>query len=490
MSSFAPTRRWVSSAVPLAVSGYDIGVIGLTLAGLAARMVMSARVSPLLVDEAFTGVLIRRSFASMLDVIRHDNHPPLFYLLERAASVASTSPLQLRLLPALAGAAAIPVGAALGRRLNGNRGGLFAAVLIAYYPAYLIASREARMYSLATFLVLAVALALWRAVEKPTPLRLLAYAALVSAAVYTHYFALLAVAAQLMVALLLLKPGPRTAARLLAAATGGAVTLAPWLLYALPQLGHVAGPFWVTWETIFPSIPAMLHGATPKQVSSLLAWLSLALALAALVLHLRHASTGERRRTLFLAGCAFVPTTALLAASLWKPLYDPGFAAIFWGPGMAATGAALAALRRGWIGAAIGPPAILITVLLLFQVPSPDFATVLAPVQGRLAPQDVIVLGEPDEYFPIAYSVDPETLRAVRVVAVDVPWFYGTAAYPPGTQVRAVPDTGGRVYAIVRTGSPGPPMAAGLRLVESHCSDGVCLRAYSRSGDGPLSLRR
>src|SRR5207248_2415973 len=99
----------------------------------------------------------------------------LDYLLVRLVALFSTSPGALRLVSALAGTAAVPLAAALGRRLAGDRGGILAALAVAADPALLAWSRDARMYSLAATLVLAAALALWRAAEASSPGRLLVY---------------------------------------------------------------------------------------------------------------------------------------------------------------------------------------------------------------------------------------------------------------------------------------------------------------------------
>ena len=112
----------------------------------------------------------------MLDVVRNDSAPPLFYLVERLFAVVSSSPAVLRLFPVLLGTAAIPLLAALGRRIAGDTGGIWSAVIGAVAPALLVASLDARMYILATTLVLASTLCLLRALERPSVVRWTLYA--------------------------------------------------------------------------------------------------------------------------------------------------------------------------------------------------------------------------------------------------------------------------------------------------------------------------
>src|SRR6516164_3364335 len=103
-----PLRRGVGEfARPLRVSPYAWGVIGITVVGFLARVVLLGR-QALWRDEAFTELTSRRSWLDMLDVIRHDSAPPLSYVLTHLATSISTDSWALRLPAALAGTAAIP----------------------------------------------------------------------------------------------------------------------------------------------------------------------------------------------------------------------------------------------------------------------------------------------------------------------------------------------------------------------------------------------
>src|SRR5260370_23439547 len=87
----------------------------------------------------------------MLDAIHNDSAPPLSYLLTHISiSVLGTTPTALRLTSAIAGTLIVPVGAALGRRCAGDRGGLWAAAVFALGPALVISGRDARIEAVAT----------------------------------------------------------------------------------------------------------------------------------------------------------------------------------------------------------------------------------------------------------------------------------------------------------------------------------------------------
>src|ERR1700688_5129788 len=182
----------------------------------------------------------------MLAVVRNDSAPPLFYLVERLFAVVSTSPAVLRLFPVLVGTAAIPLVAALGRRIAGDASGLWAALIGAVAPALMVSSLDARMYVLATTLVLASTLCLLRALDRPSPLRWALYLAMSILAVYTVYFALFAIFAQ--VARVALLHGRQRRGTMVIVGGLAAVTLAsliPWIVAARAQLDHSASAFWV-----------------------------------------------------------------------------------------------------------------------------------------------------------------------------------------------------------------------------------------------------
>src|SRR5579863_3390927 len=157
--------------------GYAGKVSLITGVGLIARLALLGY-QPLWRDEEFTALAVQRPLGPMLDVVRNDSAPPLFYLVERLFAVVSTNPAVLRLFPVLLGTAAIPLLAALGRRIAGDGGGVWAAVIGAVAPALLVASLDARMYILATTLVIASTLCLLRAVERPSAARWTLYALL------------------------------------------------------------------------------------------------------------------------------------------------------------------------------------------------------------------------------------------------------------------------------------------------------------------------
>jgi 4-amino-4-deoxy-L-arabinose transferase-like glycosyltransferase len=467
----------------VALGRYEAGLAAITAVALASRLLWLGSVPRFWGDEAFNGVQVRKPFWLMLDVVRHDSYPPLLYLLQKVVALGSTSPAALRLVSALAGTGAVVLAGAIGRRIGGDRGGLLAAAVLAAFPAFLLLSRDSRGYALAMMLVMASALALWRAAERASRGRLLAYVACVAAAAYTHYFTIPAVVCQLLVALWVLRPSRPVAARLLVANAAGLLTLVPWLVAAIPQFQHVGAPFWVRpihLGSLFADLGIGLSQTPSQELIAVATWLAEAAVIPVLVVAYRRAAPEARRGMLFLLGCTLVPTLAALTASFWKPIYDARFLSMFWGPGEVVVGASLAVIRWRWVPIAVCLVLAAASGLSLSQVQKPEFASVLAPLDGQVREGDIVAVNGADHYYSVAYAADAATLSALRIVGDDIPWYFGTAGYAPGTVIHSIPDVPGRVFVVGDAGQLPPPLPPSFHRVQQSCHDGICVDLYSR----------
>jgi uncharacterized membrane protein len=142
MTSLVTSGRLVE-ALPLAA---------LLVAGVALRIVLLGQ-QQLFRDEATSWYLASHSLGDMLGLAANETAPPLYLLLLKSWMAAfGDSEAALRSLSVVAGIGTIGItwrwaGDALGRT-----GALVAAALVALSPAMVAADREARMYSLETFL--------------------------------------------------------------------------------------------------------------------------------------------------------------------------------------------------------------------------------------------------------------------------------------------------------------------------------------------------
>jgi 4-amino-4-deoxy-L-arabinose transferase-like glycosyltransferase len=472
--------------------GYAGKIWLITIAGLVVRLALLGY-QPLWRDEAFTALAVQRPLGSMIDVVRNDSAPPLFYLVERLFAVVSTSPAALRLFPALAGTVAIPLLAALGRRIGGDSGGLWAAATGAVAPALLVSSLDARMYVLATTLVLASTLRLLRALEQPSPLRWALYAAISILAVYTVYFALFAVFAQVItVGLLRWRRRFRTVVVVGALGVVTVLSLVPWIIAAGAQLSHTEGAFWVPrlsisstfggLEQFFtgPPLNSWVTGFAVMRALDLVGDVAGCMVLVALVVNRRRLTAAGSEAAGFLALAVAIGVGVMLLLSFYHPLEDGKYLSAVWAPLYALLGAGLATIP--WRGVATGAAAVTTAVAAatVLVITNPETPMALS----GLGEQGDLIAAYPSEYLLIRYYGDQAIVDNTRSLARSVPWFWGTAVYPPRAILHGLPRPASRVVWYVA--EPGDPLpnTAGYHLGSTRCWTGVCVTMLSPSGLG------
>ncbi|HEV2309281.1 MAG TPA: glycosyltransferase family 39 protein, partial [Acidimicrobiia bacterium] len=489
----APTgQRWRDRWSRVDVFSKQIAAI--TAGGAVLRFAFLGR-QPLSRDEAFTVLAVHKPLGALLSIIAHDSAPPLSYIVQHAIVAVWGGNAGLRALSALAGTAAIPIAAALGRRLGGQRVALWCAATVAVFPSMVLASRDARMYSLATTLVLASTLAVWRLVERPTWGRTAGYALCTAAALGTNYFTAFAVAGQLLTVVLILRAPVVARTRATVAATAAAFPMLPWLVYARAQFAHGSGPFWVhgvgastvsgvgiqffAGPSVDPGIPAygwlvaLQAGAVVLGVG----------ALVALAARWRSAPAA-RRGVAFLAGCSLGGMAMLLLVSVWHPLVEARYASVMWGPLVVVVGAGLAAIPWRTVAVASAAGLGAAAVVLSFALTQPDTPTLARELNARVARGDLVV-ASPAAYLLLLHYGDAATRRETHIVARSVPWYWGTAIFPPRAVLHHYPPSPGTVFYVDVPGQPDAlrPPTTYERDGPRRCDSTICLSVYR-----PVSL--
>jgi uncharacterized membrane protein len=147
--------------------------------------------SPLWLDEALSVNIARLPLGDIPDALRHDGHPPLYYLaLHGWMELFGEGDAAVRALSGLFGLGLFPLMWVAGRRLAGRAGAWAAVLVLALSPYAIRYSTETRMYSLVMLLGLAAWLLAWDALRAPTLLRLAGLALLAAALLWTHYWAM------------------------------------------------------------------------------------------------------------------------------------------------------------------------------------------------------------------------------------------------------------------------------------------------------------
>ena len=226
-----------------------VAAAGLVLAGVALRL---GTTSPLWLDEALSANIASLPVGDLLDALRRDGHPPLYYLLLHGwTAVVGDGDAAVRALSTVFALAALPLLWAAARRAGGRWCAVATTVLYATSPFAIRYATETRMYSLVALLVVAGWLAVRRAEERPSLPRLVLVSLVSGALLLTHYWSLFLLGA--VVGLLVWQAwrGRRTGratagpSRLAVAVAAGGVLFVPWLPSFLAQAGSTGTPWGV-----------------------------------------------------------------------------------------------------------------------------------------------------------------------------------------------------------------------------------------------------
>jgi mannosyltransferase len=500
-------HRLTSQAASRAAAlSYGRAIALITAVGAVLRLAIIAR-QPLGYDEDFTAFVVHQPLGRMIEIVGRDSAPPLFYLVERVAVVLANAvglgsvggpggPVALRLVPTLAGIAAIPLLASLARRVGGNGAGIWAAAFVTLLPTTVMLSGFVRMYGLASTLTVAAALLLWRAVEKPGLGRWAAYVLAAAAAVWTDYFCAVALTG-IFAAALFLRPGWRTAAVAFAATAVAVASIAPWLDVARAQFEHAGQGFWVA-----PLSPTMIGGTLCQlfmgppidwglpfglvlvglQFGAVLAG-SAAVGWAAVAWRRRLGPEGRRAAVYCLLATGGVALLAVV--SIWRPALDARYASVMWLPLLALAGVGLMAMPRRV--AALILCAIAIPTLALSVATTHRETSSLVPQLNAEVGRDDLAAAAWDHYLILLDETSPGVQSRLHVLSTkDLPWYVGTAAYPSGAVISEVPAdvvaNHGRIFWVADPGVPAPVLPPGYRSQEIRCAIEVCLTIYGPAG--------
>lgn len=169
-----------------------------TIVGLVIRL---AATRSIWLDEAIAVSQARMPFGDMLTELRFgDVHPPLHSaILWFTVRVLGSGELAVRLPSIIVGTLIIPVLYAMGRELYGRSSGVIAAIFGSVAPFLVWYSQEARMYALFMLFGLAAVWTQIRILKTERRGAWVLYVVATALLLWTHYFAVLQVAAQQLV---------------------------------------------------------------------------------------------------------------------------------------------------------------------------------------------------------------------------------------------------------------------------------------------------
>ena len=244
----ATTTGGAPAAQPRCRTEIMVVALAAVAVGLVLRFVTR---SALWLDEALSANIAQVPLGELTEALRHDGHPPLYYVLLHAwSAVFGTGDVAVRALSGVLGVATLPLAWWYGRRRGGPTLAWVLLGLVAVSPFALRYATETRMYALVILLVFAGALLLDEVLRRGhDDLARLAGLAVVGAALlYTHYWSLwlLGAVGLLMVWRMWRSPEPsarRRAWRVLGALAVAGVLFVPWLPSMLYQSAHTGTPW-------------------------------------------------------------------------------------------------------------------------------------------------------------------------------------------------------------------------------------------------------
>jgi hypothetical protein len=228
---------------------FQVLIVGALVVGVVLRFVTR---SPLWLDEALSVDIARLPFSQMIEALRHDGHPPLYYLLLHGwMALFGEGDVAVRALSGVFTVLALPLFWIAGRRFGGARGGWLTLAVVAVSPFALRYGTETRMYALVMLLVLAGWLLLDDVLRRPTPLRLGGLVVVVALLLWTHYWAMWllgVVGIALIVRLVHARrdgrdDDVRAARDAIGAIVVGGLLFLPWLPNLLYQGAHTGTPW-------------------------------------------------------------------------------------------------------------------------------------------------------------------------------------------------------------------------------------------------------
>jgi uncharacterized membrane protein len=395
-------------------------------------------------DEAVTVRDVSGSFGQMLHrVVNHEASPPFYFVcLWLWRHVVGSTAVDLRALSAVAGTVTIALAFYVARRRIGQRAALVLAVCVAVSPALVYYSTQMRMYGLLVLITGIGFEAFLRASESPNARNLTIWATASILALWTQYYAALAVAPE-AVLLLVVAWRHRARARGALVAVGGVVVSGLPLIYLMAYQARHAWAYGAplissTWHKVPLNIhdtgstfgtlaqDVLVGPAGPARV--LLTVLILVIGIAASVLALRSPQTTRRQllRAVYLIAPTLLVVELVVSAHV---LVEGRYLLPMWLPVGLAGSYALASPSAGRLGLVLAGVLVCVWVgigVVSAAVPkfrAQDDTLGAARSLGVAGSDRLIAINESWDVVPLeAYrpQVSADTRAVVRVRELDV----------------------------------------------------------------------
>jgi len=490
------------------------------------------------VDEAASWAFSRMPLGQLWGEIYHyEPHPPGYYSILKAwSAIFGESEAALRSLSVVAGSLTVAMTFFAGRlAFAGEKGtwvGVTSAALIALHPAQITYSQEARGYALLCLGVsmVLVALAWWlrhpetlsdpgKGERGKASLRSRQASALfvsgLALAFWMHFTAALLVGLMVAIAILVLilqSESPWRTTRKFAGL--GVLVVLLWLpglaLAVIALTQHLTQGFWLKPPTIHQVVYGLdflvgSYGIAGRPTTQAIAVAAAAIPAAAGLLALL-ASRQWRLALVLLAGTLLPVTASVVVSYVVTPIFLPR--TLLWIEIcfvlLIACGVVLFENRLARVAYLALLVSLVIVLELLAQHPKEPWRQVVATLEQRAAPRDLLVVWNHYGHVPLQYYRLAEKVEAARLIT----WSSG-GKYPTLEEVftprmeasgpellsslRKAEQTSGAVWLLLRTSKGNPAVAPSIEFLTSVRGDPetvVHFRSGTRGFDPPFIVLR
>lgn len=197
-------------------------------------------------DETYTKSMLSGTLSDLYAKFKNDLHPPLYYLgLRLYTGMFGLSTVSLRIFSVVGVLATLLLGYFAGQRIFGKQGALYLCLMLVSVPMVAVYSHQARMYSWAAFSITGVFIYSCLFLRTGTIRDLILLLVFTVAAMYTHYYSLIAAfMANMFVLIYLVLAKNRKWINHLIVLLLAAILFLPWLSMFIIQVKRVQSAFW------------------------------------------------------------------------------------------------------------------------------------------------------------------------------------------------------------------------------------------------------
>lgn len=197
-------------------------------------------------DETYTKSMLNGTFSDFYAKFTNDLHPPLYYIgLRLYTGLFGLSTTSLRIFSVVGVLATLLIGYFAGQRVFGKRGALCLCLMLISVPMLAVYSHQARMYTWAAFSITGVFIYSCLFIRTGTTRDLILLLIFTVAAMYMHYYSMIAAfMANLFVLLYLVLTKNRKWLSHLISLLIAAILFLPWLSMFFVQVKRVQNAFW------------------------------------------------------------------------------------------------------------------------------------------------------------------------------------------------------------------------------------------------------